>query len=86
MRSGHRMETYGHRSSLQQSLMRHRFPMRWWVLPVAALVVGGHLLPFLVTHTWASVAAVSGLVVAVVVATHLGVTAIIGRSLWRAHV
>jgi hypothetical protein len=57
--------------------------MRWWVVPVGSAAVGGHMMmPFVVSHASASAAVVSGVVVAVIVAKHLGVAAMLGRSLY----
>jgi hypothetical protein len=68
--------------------MMHRLPFvrRWWLVPIIAAVVGGHLLlPLAFVHLSASLVIASSLVVATLVVIHLGVAAILGRPLWRAH-
>lgn len=63
--------------------MTHRISMRWWVAPVAVAIVAGHLiLPYLFMHAATSAAIASG-VLAVMIVKHVGVAAVVGRSLGR---
>lgn len=62
--------------------MPHRLSVRWWMAPALVVIVAGHaVVPYLFTHATTSAAIVSGLV-AFMIAKHLGMAAVVVRSLF----
>lgn len=61
-------------------MTRLRMPARWWILLLGTVAVAGHvMLPLIVAHVSTSAAVMSAVVVAVIVAKHLGFAAAVGR-------
>ena len=63
-------------------MTRLRMPARWWILLLGTVAVAGHvMLPLIVAHVGTSAAVMCAVVVAVIVAKHLGFATAVGRWL-----